>query len=337
MLSQSYFKIEFNPHDLYPLLVIAPVVAFYFIDPKMFEIEWVGYATFAYASFFVIITWLIYRTTTKPSNKIHLKGTILSIATIFLYQFLAYNVGFSETIVKLGTLLGIHGGWLNSWRISVDITFFAFYLTALTISFFGLKSLKKFFAPVVYLFLTVSAILLDAYYPLASFTAFQIFIPYIVFTVGNLLPLFGVSAQSFSINDQTGQIRSIMVVKEPRFLALEVNWPCAGIFSMLIYFALMYGLLQMWDTTKNRKVIYLTVGLIGTILVNILRIVALILFYSYFNANLIIFHQYIGALFFVAWITVFLFIVFLIEKKRKNLSRVRDSLCRRKVGESLLE
>ncbi len=317
-LSQSHFKIEFKPHDLYPLLVIAPVVIFYFIDPKMFEIDWVGSATFAYAGFFVIITWLINRRITKPSNKIHLKGTTLSTAAIFLYQFLVYNVGFSETIVKLGTLLGIHEVWLYSWLISVDITFFALYLTALTISFFGLKSLKKFFAPIVYLFLTVSAILINAYQPRASFTALQIFVPYIMFTVGNLLPIFGVNAQTYSINDQTGQIRSIMIVNKPRFLAFEIAWPCAGISSILIYFALMYGLLQIWDTTKNRKAIYLTVGLIGTILVNILRIVALILFYSYFNANLSIFHEYVGALFFVAWITIFLFIVFLIEKK--NLS-----------------
>lgn len=154
------------------------------------------------------------------------------------------------------------------------------------------------------------------------------FIPYILFTVGTLLPPFGISVRTFSMQDQTGQIRSFMVVNEPRFLALEVNWPCAGIFSMLIYFAIMYGLLQIWNTTRKRKVIYLTVGFIGTVLANIFRIVALVLLYSYFNADLLIFHQYIGTLFFVAWVTIFLFTVFFIEKRgflKQNLPR-RDFL-----------
>jgi thaumarchaeosortase len=321
-LFHAFSKLEIVAQDLYPPLTVVPVVIFYLINPKMFEIEWVGYATFAYASFFVVITWLIYRTLTKPSNKISLKGTVLSTATIFLYQFTVYNLGYSETIKQAGASLGIHGGWLGSWNVAFDLTFFAFYLTGLTISFFGVRSLKRLSAPIIYLYLTVSSILLDAFYPLASFTAFQIFIPYIVFTVGNLLPLFGISARSFSIQDQTGQIRSFMIVNKPRFLALEVNWPCAGVFSILIYFGLMYGLLQIWDTTKKRKGIYLTVGFIGTVLANILRIVALILLYTYFNADLFIFHQYIGALFFVTWITAFLFATFLIEKRRISQAKL---------------
>ncbi len=323
LLIEALSRFEIVPHDIYLVLVAAPVVVFYFINPEMFEIDWVGYSTFAYASFFVAITFLIFRTLAKPSNKISYKGIALSFVTMLLYQLMVYGFGFKKAITEVGALLGIYGWWLeNNWPVSLDLTVFAVYLTGLTVSFFSLKSLKKLYAPILYLFLTASAILLDAFYPLASYTAFQVFIPYIVVSVGNLLPLFGVNARSFSLHDSRGQIRSFMVVDEPRFLALEVNWPCAGIFSMLIYSALMYGLLQIWGTTKKRKAIYFTLGFVGTVLVNILRIVALILLYSYFFADLLIFHQFIGALFFIAWVTVFLLLVFLLEQKRRKLSSV---------------
>ncbi len=323
LLSNAFPKTEIVPQDLYPLLVIVPVVFFYFISPTLFEREWVGYATFAYASFFVVVTFLIFRNITKPAKEINYRGAILSMATIFLYQLIVYGIGFSGAIKKAGTSLGIHDWWLKyNWPVSIDLVVFAIYLTGLTVSFFGFKSLRKLFAPIFYLFLSASSILLDAFYPAASFTTFQILVPYIVISVGHLLPLFGVTAQSFSLQDPRGQIRSFMVVNEPRFLALEINWPCAGIFSILIYLALIYGLLQIWDTTKKRKTLYFSVGLIGTVLANILRIVALILLYSYFNADLLIFHQYIGALFFVAWITAFVFAVYLAEKRRRNLSSV---------------
>jgi thaumarchaeosortase len=338
-LSHASSKVGLVPHDFYPLLAVAPVVVFHFRNPKMFEVDFVGYATFAYVSFFVAINFFIFRTLAKPSNKINYKGTILSIATIFLYQLIVYGIGFSKAITEVGAFLGVSGLWLeNTWLISVDLTAFAFYLTGLTVSFFGFRSLKKLSAPIVYLFLTVSSFLLNAFYPFASFTAFQILIPYIVNSVGNILPFFGINARYSSLQDPNGQTRSLIVVNEPRFLALEVNWPCAGIFSILIYFAIMYSLLQIWNTTKKRKIIYLTVGFIGTVLTNILRIVTLILLYSFFNADILVFHQYIGALFFVAWITVFLSIIFLVEKKRvfqvklveKRMNTVYPEACKEK-------
>lgn len=322
-LSSALPEFKTIPQDLYPFLVVAPVVVFYLIDPKLFEIEWVGYSIFAYASFFAVFTWLIYRALLKPSNKINIEGTLLSIAVVFLYQFTIYGLGYSQAIIRVGASLGILEPWLGMWRVAIDVTFFALYLTVLTISFLGLKSLKQMSAPIIYLFLQVSAILIDAFYALNRFAAFQMFVPFLTITIRNLLPLFGMDARAFSIQDSKGQIRTFLIVSEPRYLAIEIIWTCAGIFSILIYFAVIQNLLQAVNISRLRKIIYLTLGLLGTILVNILRIIALIVLYVYFNADLIVFHQYIGGLFFIIWITLFLSMIFLVEKKRQSIARVQ--------------
>jgi thaumarchaeosortase len=305
-------------HDLFPILVIIPTVVFYLIDPKSFGYDWYGYTVFAYASFFILLVWLLGRLNTKPTDNVRWTCAAFSVAMILLYQYLVYSLGLLQSILSLGQSLGLESMWLtNQWRVSIDIAAFLIYQIALAISFFSLSAFRRFSVPIIYLLLSISALLLDAFHPVASFVAFQIFIPYIVVCVTGLLRIFGLNSQYSFFYDPRGYMRSIMVIPDPPRapLAIDIYWQCAGILSMLIYFAVIYSLLATLKISKLRKTIYLTIGLLGTIFMNILRIAAIIILYVYMKADLGILHQNLGGVLFIAWITLFLSIIFLVEKR----------------------
>lgn len=270
---------------------------------------WIGHAALVYATFFVILTWLYYRMIPKgrkAETNVAWLGAISFFFGIYFYHLLLYGDVLPQYILRAGTALGISGWWLhNNWTVSIDFIVFTIYTVGVTISFFGVKSLRYFLAPIFYSVVLVSAFLIDAAYPLGRFTVFQRWVPGIVFLVANLLRIFGVNI-TYSKD----------VLYTPKSGMVLVGWPCAGIHSLLIYTAVAYSFLQNLDVSKLRKLTYLFLGLIGTYIVNILRIWAIIFGNYYFNWDINMAHYYTGEIFFIIWIMIFLFIVVMIEKRR---------------------
>jgi len=85
------------------------------------------------------------------------------------------------------------------------------------------------------------------------------------------------------------------------------------------------------DSPLRRKVIYATIGVIGTIFLNVVRIFIIAYYgyaYAYTGQELDAFHNSIGEILFPIWIVVFLAIVLHVEGRlaRKEKGRVtRDS------------
>lgn len=294
----------------FPLLVILPLMGFYIIiPPDRFLKMWGGYFTIVYTAFFVVLTWLHnFLVSKEQSAKTHVVwlGVIVFIAGISVYQFLLYNTDLPILINQAGASLGfMPHPWSWNWRISIDLIIFMAYMIGLIIFFFSLKSLKYFLGPILYSAILVLALLVDAAYPL--FTVFQWWVPGIVFLVANLLRIFGVNV-TYSKD----------VLYTPKSGPILIGWPCAGIHSLLIYTAVAYSFLQNLEISRVRKLIYLSMGFLGTYMVNILRIAAIVFANYYFNVDIMIFHYYAGELFFIAWILVFLFAVVMVERRRKR-------------------
>jgi len=295
----------------FPLLVILPVMGFYIIiQPDRFLKMWGGYATVVYTAFFVVLTWLHHCLVSKEqSAKTHVfwLGIIFFIAGISVYQFLLYSTELPNLINQIGAALGfMPNPWNWNWRISIDLIVFTVYMVGLIISFFGFKFLKYFLGPILYSSILVCALLIDAAYPL--FTVLQWWVPGIVFLVANLLRVFGVNV-TYS--------KDVFLNTSP---PVSVGWPCAGIHSLLIYTAVAYSFLQNLNISRTRKLIYLSMGFLGTYMVNILRIAAIVFANLRFNVDIMTFHYYAGELFFIMWILVFLFVVVMIERR----SRTKD-------------
>lgn len=96
-------------------------------------------------------------------------------------------------------------------------------------------------------------------------------------------------------------------------VVLEINWPCAGILSMLIYMLVVIILMVKLRAPFQRKITYVAVGAIGTFFINIIRIFLITLAVAYSNIELQVFHESIGEVLFIIWIVVYLGIAIGIE------------------------
>ena len=75
--------------------------------------------------------------------------------------------------------------------------------------------------------------------------------------------------------------------------------------------------------TRNRKIIYVTVGAIGTFFVNILRISAIyILGIHGGDSPAKLFHEFYGEFFFITWMILYLTLIFIIEKRIKKKNEI---------------
>jgi thaumarchaeosortase len=160
----------------------------------------------------------------------------------------------------------------------------------------------------------------DAAFPYQSLGPIASLVPFIVTSVVSLLGISGVTITSNPINPQNlpwvfNQGNLLLIGGVKRTVLLEINWPCAGLMSMLIYILVVCILMVKLDTPPKRKTIYAFVGAIGTFLVNIIRIFLIALAVAYSNINIHVFHESIGEILFIIWIIVYLVTVISIEGK----------------------
>ena len=140
----------------------------------------------------------------------------------------------------------------------------------------------------------------------------QYFVPYLVQTnvwLVNVLEL-GVATARDNIMFLNGD--------HGRFV-LQVFWPSAGVLSIIIYSLVMMAFLLKMNIQKNRKVLYFCLGIVGTIIINLIRIFSLSIFALKVSTNPIEFEEYhsiAGEIMFLPWLFVFLLVVTAIETNR---------------------
>jgi thaumarchaeosortase len=100
---------------------------------------------------------------------------------------------------------------------------------------------------------------------------------------------------------------------------LQVFWPSAGVHSIIIYSLVMMAFLLKMNIQRNRKALYFGLGIIGTIIINLIRIFSLSVFALKVSTNPVEFEEYhsiAGEIMFLPWLFVFLLVVTMIETKR---------------------
>jgi thaumarchaeosortase len=81
----------------------------------------------------------------------------------------------------------------------------------------------------------------------------------------------------------------------------------------------MMAFLLKMNIQRNRKILYFGLGIIGTIIINLIRIFSLSVFALKVSTNPVEFEEYhsiAGEIMFLPWLFVFLLIVTAIETKR---------------------
>jgi thaumarchaeosortase len=100
---------------------------------------------------------------------------------------------------------------------------------------------------------------------------------------------------------------------------LQVFWPSAGVHSIIIYSLVMMAFLLKMNIPRNRKAMYFGLGIIGTVIINLIRIFSLSVFALKVSTNPVEFEEYhsiAGEIMFLPWLFVFLLVVTAIETKR---------------------
>jgi thaumarchaeosortase len=150
--------------------------------------------------------------------------------------------------------------------------------------------------------------LLDAFFPYGQIGPLQFWANFIVAGVGLLSRLFGLPIYGFQ--------NYLTIEGTKGFYRLAVYWPSVGVQSMIIYSLVMIVVAAKLQAPLVRKLVYMVVGVCGTIFLNVLRIFT-IAYYGYAYATsgqqLDAFHNSIGEILFPIWIAIYLVIVLQLE------------------------
>lgn len=240
-----------------------------------------------------------------------------------LYLFLIFIFGLNSKIVELGNFLNVpyggkYGEWFLecSWPITFEYIVFTILFLLTIISIYGREGIRYFATSTFFLFSISLFYMVDTFYGLGEFKVLQIFVPFIVSLSASILGLMGYGAKVFPTQD--GVI--LYVSNEGDKFIAAIYWPCAGIYSLFIYSLSIMILLRGIKIPARRKLFYIIIGASGTLIMNILRIV----YISRIGVNdtlqaAIMFHNYFGEIFFIAWILTLFTFIFVIEKHYRQI------------------
>jgi thaumarchaeosortase len=320
--------------DLLLILAAIPVFLLFALAPATFELSWAGFGKLGRGGLFFVLFFLLFelwdfRRSHKPRlDRSHITAAII-IFGLGLFYFGALGIGdwFTNLIYSVGKGLGAAGDVSNSWLMATDYLVMSLYLFALSIVLFSLRAVKGVVTPIILSIGMLIFYLLDAFFPYGTIGPLQFWANFIVAAVGALSWVFGLPIYGFmnllTINGIHG------------FFRLAVYWPSVGVQSMLIYSLVMILLAAKLDSPLRRKVIYATVGVVGTIFLNVTRIFIISYYgyaYAYTGQQLDAFHNSLGEILFPIWIVVFLALVLQIEDMLGDRQRTGGTRESRKSG-----
>ncbi len=288
-------------------IIAAPIFYALIAFPDTFSLGWnQGRGGFLFALAFIAAE--IMGIKLEISKRRLLAAIPLAIAVIVYLTSLP--LGLKNYLVAAAPLY--HVQIVYSWEWMWDfIIIAAFFVATLTI-FFGKKWIRISPAGPIYAAGTAIILSLDAFFPYDSLGPLQYVVPYLVKIDVFLINLFHLGIANGHDN--------IMFLKGDHGpFALQVFWPSAGVHSIIIYSLVMMAFLLKMNIPRNRKAGYFAIGVIGTIGVNIIRILSLSIFVLKVSTNVNefeSFHGIAGEIMFLPWLFVFLLVVTFVESKR---------------------
>ena len=172
----------------------------------------------------------------------------------------------------------------------------------------GFKQLRVFLFTLTYATLTALVLLLDAIFPYDELGPLQSVVPVLVsIATGIMKALNLVNITSFG--------NTMLINAGGTVRALVVYWPSAGVHSFLIFTGIAVAFLLKQKIGGLKFAVYAVLGALGTISVNIMRIVLLAYYTAYYPPQYFqSFHDVIGEILFLPWLVAFMLIVHYAEK-----------------------
>jgi thaumarchaeosortase len=302
---------------------IVPLIILYVIDSVSFDYLWKGRAPFFLFLWLLfleaILGWKNLKTerTTFWTKKTVLAAVILLLPTVYA---VGLNFGLNDAIVEVGRSVGVpaeqFGEWYvtHSWPFSLEYILFAAFFVASIWLLYGVRGLKAFSVSAFFVGGVGVFYMIDTFYPNGTFTVLQSLVPITTSGVAAILNLLGYATEILPAGGD-GLLLKVSLGGGRPYEAI-VAWSCAGSHSLFLYSFMIVLFLRGTGISRMRKIIYVVVGAAGTFFVNILRIVTIYVIGINSGASPAkLFHEFYGEFFFIAWMFIYLTIVFLFETR----------------------
>lgn len=227
--------------------------------------------------------------------------------------------GLRDDIIAYGESIDIPLIFSFTWMWDF-IVMAIFVLVVLTI-FFGKRWIR--IAPAGPIFLTGTAIILslDAFFPYDTLGPLQYIVPY--FVQANVWLITVLELGTAVARDNVMFLRG-----DHGSMALQVFWPSAGVHSIVIFSLVIGAFMLKMNIPRARKSIYFILGIIGTVIVNLIRIFSLSWYALKVTTDPVAweeYHKIAGEIMFLPWLFAFILIVIVIESRRLNKMESRDN------------
>ena len=288
-------------------IISSPILFALAVFPDSFSLSWnQGRGGFLFALAFIIAE-IVGLKIVIPTKRLL---AVVPLAILTIAYFVGLEYGLRDFILSSSGQYNVQ--LIYSWTWMWDfIVMVIFVIASLTI-YFGKRWIR--IAPAGPIFLGGSAIILslDAFFPYDTLGPLQYVVPYLV--QANVW-LIGI----FDLGVATGRDNIMFLKGDHGTMVLQVFWPSAGVHSVIIFSLVMGAFLLKMNIPRRRKSIYFILGIIGTIIVNMIRIFSLSWYALKVTTNAEQweeFHSVAGEIMFLPWLFVFLVIVILIETRR---------------------
>jgi len=289
------------------LLIASPILFVLAVYPDSFSMSWnQGRGGFLFGLAFIVAEIIGIKFIVSRTRLIF--GIPLAVATIIYFVLLDF--GLHDYIINAAPAFNVQ--LIYSWEWFWDFLVITIFAISASILMFGKKWIRIVIAGPVFLAGSAIILSLDAFFPYDTLGPLQYFVPHLVQTNVWII-------NAFELGTATARDNLMFLQGDHGPFALQVFWPSAGVHSVVIYSLVMMAFLLKMNIKQNRKIMYFGLGIIGTIVINLIRIFSLSVFALKVSTNPVEFEEYhsvAGEIMFLPWLFAFLLVVTVIETKR---------------------
>ena len=289
------------------LLIASPILFVLAVYPDSFSMSWnQGRGGFLFGLAFFVAEIIGIKFIVSRTRLIF--GIPLAVATIIYFVLLDF--GLHDYIINAAPAFNVQ--LIYSWEWFWDFLVITIFAISASILMFGKKWIRIVIAGPVFLAGSAIILSLDAFFPYDTLGPLQYFVPHLVQTNVWII-------NAFELGTATARDNLMFLQGDHGPFALQVFWPSAGVHSVVIYSLVMMAFLLKMNIKQNRKIMYFGLGIIGTIVINLIRIFSLSVFALKVSTNPVEFEEYhsvAGEIMFLPWLFGFLLVVTIIETKR---------------------
>ena len=289
------------------LLIASPILFVLAVYPDSFSMSWnQGRGGFLFGLAFIVAEIIGVKFIVSKRRLIF--GIPLAVVTIIYFVLLDF--GLHDYIINAAPAFNVQ--LIYSWEWFWDFLVITIFAISASILMFGKKWIRIVIAGPVFLGGSAIILSLDAFFPYDALGPLQYFVPHLVQTNVWII-------NAFDLGVATARDNLMFLRGDHGPFALQVFWPSAGVHSVVIYSLVMMAFLLKMNIKQNRKFMYFGLGILGTIIINLIRIFSLSVFALKVSTNPVEFEEYhsvAGEIMFLPWLFAFLLVVTVIETKR---------------------